>query len=332
MQNTNDRNSDIDDISVNTNLKVFNGGLGLIKNQKREQNYNHQIKNESSKLQKFSKEYHAGKEMILKEPNSNYTNTKIKESNLEKENYIEAEGIISFRSKKVNKNNEKEESNPDLNLITNGLINKLDRLHQKSTKKDSRNKLASSLNNSNTNEEKTINKIFKLNEERETEKEIKNFEKESQRIQSRILAGNPLESSSSEFSEEEYEKYEGLNTKQIRRTLDDINLKNINKKGKFDKNNIGNFCDNKPVNNYNKNYNTISGTERINLNNNLYEETANSNNSQYDSVNINEKNIFWNLKGNYNNKNNIDLENEQNNNSLAFERSNSAIGIEYNRG
>lgn len=341
----NERNSDIDDISVNTNLKVFNGGLGLAKNHKREQNHSQQKKHEINKMQKFTKEFHDPKEKIFKEynninnnNNSKNTNPKFKETNLaDKENLIEAEGIISFRSKKVTRN-ENEAENVDINVLTSGIINKIDKLHLKSNKKDARNLLPTNTNNnSNANEEHTINKIFKLNDERETEKEIKNFEKESQRIQSRILAGNPLESSSSEFSEEEFERNDGYNTHKIKRTLDDIHMKNVNKNGKYTRGVVknGNHSnynnDNKPINNYNKNYNTIGGDERINnLNSNVFDDSRNQNSFRNDGGDVNEKNIFWNLRGNNNANVNEDL--EKSNYYHTLKRSRSAIDKEFGSG
>jgi hypothetical protein len=339
MHSSNDRNSDIDDISVNTNLKVFNGGLGLVINQKREPNCNQQKKNEINKQRISSKEFQGTKDKNFSENNNNNNpniannnnnnlNSKFKENNLDKNNLIEAEGIISFRSKKVDKK-ENDEAKTDLNVITNGILNKM---HLRSTKKDARNILSNTLNNSSANEEQTINKIFKLNNERVIEKEIKNFEKESQRIQSRILAGNPLDSSSSQFSEEDEvnERFEGFNTQKIKRTLDVINIKNLNKNGKFNKSGVNNFSENRPINNYNKNYNTIEGDERINLSNNFFDDSGNLSILQDDCAEVNEKNIFWNLRDNNNNNYNEDF--ERINDNFPLKRSKSAIDREFNTG
>jgi len=339
MHSGNDRNSDLDDISVNTNLKVFNGGLGLVKNQKREPNYNQQNKNEINKQRKSSKEFQGTKDKNFIEnnknnnpnianKNNNNLNSKFKENNLEKNNIIEVEGIISFRSKKVDKN-ENDEAKTDLKVITNGILNKM---HLISTKKDARNILSNNLNNSTAIEEQTINKIFKLNDERVTEKEIKNFEKESQRIQSRILAGNPLDSSSSHYTEEDEvnERFEGLNTQKIKRTLEVINIKSLNKNGKFNKSGVNNFSENRPINNYNKNYNTIAGDERINLSNNAFHDSGNLNNLQDDCAEVYEKNIFWNLRDN--NKNNYSEDFEIINDNFLLKRTKSAIDREFNTG
>lgn len=317
MQSTNDRNSDVDDISINTNLKVFNGGLGLNKNQKKESNNNSINKNEKNKISNYNKEFQDIKEKNYKENN---LNARSKEIKLDKDSLIETEGIISFRSKKISKTENDE--TPNINNITNGIINKIDKLNKNPNKKETRNFINNSINDSNLNEEHTINKIFKLNDEKETEKEIKNFEKESQRIQSKILAGNPLESSSSDFSEE-YDKYEGFSTDKIKKTLDDINLKNLNKNGKTKSNLNINAIENKPINNYNKNYNTIGGDEKINFGNSPFDD----NNQQNDSGDINEKNIFWNLRGN-----NEEIENSNFNHNNYYKRSKSAIDRDFNNG
>lgn len=295
MQSTNnDRNSENDDISINTNLKVFNGGLGLTKINKKE---NHIPKiSEKNKLNGTSE---------TKDKNSSLKYNK--EINIDKDYLMETEGILSFRSKRLNKNESNEEGS-ELNNITNGIINKI----KKTTNKKDNNISNNSFNN---NEEMNINKIFKINEERETEKEIKNFEKESQRIQSKILAGNPLESSSSETSED-FEQYDGFNTQKIKRTLDDINFKNFNS-GKGSKNVLNEL---KPINNYNKNYNTISGKE-------LDEKNSKKNLFEFhnDEGNNNQRNIFWNLKGNNDEENVIKLNSFQ-------KRSKSLIEKEFNLG
>jgi len=322
MSITNDRNSDIDDISVNTNLKVFNGGLGLNKNTKKDQNFNNAFnKNEKNKISTYNKEFLDSKEKNSKENNYiNNINSKFKEINLDKDSLIEAEGIISFRSKKVNKNDIHE--TPDLNNITNGLINKIDKLNKNANKKENRGTLDNNLNSKNAIEELTINKIFKLNDEKETEKEIKNFEKESQRIQSKILAGNPLESSSSESSED-YERCEGYNTQKIKKTLDNINIRNLHKTGREKNNLYKTLQENKNFkSNYNKNYNTISGNERIDLNKDSLELGHNASNDSGERI---EKNIFWNLRGNNDENENMDYNNQ-------IKRPKSAIDREYNSG
>jgi len=333
---TNDRNSDIDDISVNTNLKVFNGGLGLVKNQKRDYNYGQQTKNEINKMQKYSKEFQDPLEKNFKEHqninilnnnknNINNVSSKFKETNLDKENLIQAEGVISFRSKKVSRN-ENEVEKADIKGITNGILSKIDKLHLKNSMKDVRHLISNRNNDSNANEEHTINKIFKLNDNREIEKEIKNFEKESQRIQSRIFGGNPLESSSSEYSEEESERNDGYNTNKIKRTLDDINMINRNKNEKLRRSaldNSKNYSGKNPINNYNKNYNTISGNQRINFNSNIIDDSANQNSLANDNGDVNEKNIFWNLKRNNSNSASEDVEKSNNNYNNSIKRSKS---------
>lgn len=310
MQNTNEKNSDIDDISINTNIKVFNGGLGLLRNNNNNNNNTTNKKeNINNKLAEKNKPQNIN---LLQEKennnnnnnnnqNHNHINNKFKEISIDHDSLLETEGIISFRSKRVIKTDQEETS--DLSNITTGIINKIGKIANRKDNQTHTNDNGS--NNINKHEEMTINKIFKLNDERETEKEIKNFEKESQRIKSRILAGNPLESSSSEESED-FEKYDGFNTHKIKKTLDNINFQN-NIKSSRQKNS-------KKLNNsFNKNnYNTISGKEldennflKNNFDNNEEDDDdnkSNSNNSNSNKSNSegkenNEGNIFWNLGG-----------------------------------
>ncbi len=307
MHSLYDGNSDIDDISVNTNLKVFNGGLGLNKNLKKETFY----KKDKNKISNYSKEFH---DLIEKKNKENLLyNIFSKEIKLDKDSLIETEGIISFRSKIDN------DRQCDFNNITNGIINKIDNLNK--NKKESRNLINNTIN-SNNNEEHTINKVFKLNEEKETEKVIKNFEKESQRIQSRILEGNRLKSTSSDFSDDD-NKLEKYTTDKIKKTLDGINKKNFDKTSKIKNNIISNgFEKNRSPDIYKKNYNFVASDERINFYNSPYEDV----NIQNEGLDINEKNIFWNLRGNDDNTVNSKY------NKMDFKRSKSLIDNEYHTG
>lgn len=227
--------TDTDEISITTDMKVFNGGM-LLKSIERKSNLKKASTN-NEKKQSYPKNLNDIQHI------SETNNEQNDQIQLDENNFFEAEGIISFRTK----NNQPETNQNLVNVIKN---------IEKNIKNND--KLE------NNNEETNIKTIFKLNEEKiETEKLMKNFDKNLARKSN----GNSF---SSNENPENFETEEGLK----KMSLKDFRKKNKNKNFSKEKKNN----ENKILIEYYSSEDEEIENEEFEDNNNLFWNLKNNNN------------------------------------------------------
>lgn len=169
MQSDYDKASDISELSLTTDIKVFRGGLGLNKQTKNAHNSIPVLNKEKKDLKELNSNSHQNREEVEK-----HEMKKIKDKLEPKESLSPNHGnmncMLSFRSKKENSfthiqyNNETEQHNKNDETLTQEIINKLVtlKIHNKPKMEI--------ISENKKSEDDAINKLFLKNTQEEPDK------------------------------------------------------------------------------------------------------------------------------------------------------------------